>query len=338
MKFGETFTEYLHGDQERVLDKCSHVEYKRLKKVLKSCRTCKGLQDSACKSEQQRDEGNDISESQLCQCQSSCQLCDHMFFSELMKEASDVAGCFSSRARHLLHLHVASGMQRYVLRIRQCFKNDQQAMIEEGRVLIEYIAMNAIAIRKILKKYDKVHKSVNGKNFKSKLRAEHIELLQSPWLIELGAFYLNFNGLNCGESSEFSGHFSFDFNASRPVMMLTLPSSIKLEYDLTCAICLDIVFNPYALSCGHLFCKLCACSAASVMVFEGLKSASPDSKCPICREAGVYAKAVHMLELDLLVKRRFKEYWKERLIAERAEMVKQSKEYWDLQTIYAVGY
>ena len=79
-----------------------------------------------------------------------------MFFSELMKEASDIAGCFSSRARHLLHLHVASGMQRYVLRIRQCFKNDQTAMIEEGRVLIEYIIMNAIAIRKILKKYDKV--------------------------------------------------------------------------------------------------------------------------------------------------------------------------------------
>lgn len=70
------------------------------------------------------------------------------------------------------------------------------------------------------------------------MRAEHIELLQSPWLIELGAFYLNFNGLNCGESREFSGHFSFDFNASQPVMMLTLPNSIKLEYNLTCAICL----------------------------------------------------------------------------------------------------
>ena len=83
-----------------------------------------------------------------------------------------------------------------------------------------------------------MHKSVNGKNFKSKMRAEHIELLQSPWLIELGAFYLNFNGLNCGESSEFSGHFSFDFNASQPVMTLALPSSIKLEYDLTCAVCL----------------------------------------------------------------------------------------------------
>lgn len=73
-----------------------------------------------------------------------------------MKEASDIAGCFSSRARHLLHLHVANGMQRYMLRVRQCFKNDQQAMIEEGRMLIEYVTMNAIAIRKILKKYDKV--------------------------------------------------------------------------------------------------------------------------------------------------------------------------------------
>jgi Ni,Fe-hydrogenase I large subunit len=29
-------------------------------------------------------------------------------------------------------------------------------MAEEGRMLIEYVTMNAIAIRKILKKYDKV--------------------------------------------------------------------------------------------------------------------------------------------------------------------------------------
>lgn len=79
-----------------------------------------------------------------------------MFFSELMKEATDVAGCFSSRVRRLLHLHIASGMQRYVARLCQCFKNDQEVMVQEGRVLIEYVIMNALAIRKILKKYDKV--------------------------------------------------------------------------------------------------------------------------------------------------------------------------------------
>ncbi|KAF3442793.1 hypothetical protein FNV43_RR16710 [Rhamnella rubrinervis] len=323
MKFGETFTEYLHNEQQRFIENCSHVEYKRLKKVLKSCRTCKSLHVS-CNVEQE------ASNDQLCQCQ-SCPLCDQTFFSELMKEASDIAGCFSSRVRRLLHLHFASGVQRYLLRLRKCFKNDQQAMLEEVRMLIEYVTMNATAIRKILKKYDKVHSSENGKNFKSKMQAKHIELLQSPWLIELGALYLNFGGLNGGQLDELSSHFYCHLNARPPVMTLMLQDSIKLDYDLTCAICLETVFNPYALSCGHLYCKSCACSAASVMIFEGLKAASRESKCPICRECGVYAKAVHLVELDLLLKRRCREYWKERLAAERVKVLKQTKDFWDSQ-------
>ncbi|GMY14375.1 probable E3 ubiquitin-protein ligase BAH1-like isoform X1 [Fagus crenata] len=321
MKFGEAFTEYLKGEQDRFLEKCCHVEYKNLKNVLKTCQTCKASPDSC---------------SPDCQCQ-SCPLCDQKFFSELMKEASQIAGCFSSRVRHLLHLHVATGMQRYVMRLRHCFKNDQQAMVLEGWMLIEYATMNALAIRKILKKYDKIHSSVNGRNFKSKLLAEHVELLQSPWLIELGAFELNFNGSDDGDFNEFSSQFSCDFNVASPVMTLMLPHTIKLEFDLTCAICLEVVFNPYALSCGHLFCKSCACSAASVFIFQGLRAASRESKCPTCREVGVYAKAVHMLELDMLLKNRCKDYWKERLAAERAEMVKQSKHYWDSQAKYAIG-
>ncbi|KAF5473985.1 hypothetical protein F2P56_005930 [Juglans regia] len=317
MKFGETFTEYLHGDQEWFLEKCSHVEYKSLKKVLKTCRSCKPLGDS---------------------CKSECQLCDQKFFSELTKEASEINGCFSSRVRHLLDLHVASGMQGYLLRLRRYFKNDQQAMVLEGRMLVEYVTMNAIAIRKILKKYDKVHCSENGRNFKSKLRAEHIELLQSPLLIELAAFYLSLNGEKKGEFNEFSSQFSCDFDATPPVMKLRLPHSIKLEYDLTCAVCLDVVFNSYALSCGHLFCKSCACSSASVLIFQGLKTANPESKCPICRQVGVYAKAMHMVELDMLLKKRCKDYWKERFAAERAETTKQSKEFWDAEAKYLIGY
>ena len=83
-------------------------------------------------------------------------VCDQKFFFELKKEALEIASCFSSRVRHLLHLHVASGMQRYLLHLRHCFKNDQQAMVLEGQMLVEYVTMNAIAIKKILKKYDKV--------------------------------------------------------------------------------------------------------------------------------------------------------------------------------------
>ncbi|KAF5477495.1 hypothetical protein F2P56_004131 [Juglans regia] len=182
------------------------------------------------------------------------QVFDHKFFSKLTKEASEINGCFSSRVRHLLDLHVASGMQGYLFHLRHCFKNDQQAMVLEGWILGEYVTMNAITIKKILKKYDKVHCSENGRNFKSRLREEHIELLQSLLLIELATFYLSFNGKK-GEFNEFS----CDFDATRPVMTLRLLHSIKLEYDLTCVVCRDVVFNSYAMSCSHFFCKSCAC-------------------------------------------------------------------------------
>lgn len=83
-----------------------------------------------------------------------------------------------------------------------------------------------------------VHSSMNGENFKSKMHAEHIELLHSPWLIELGAFYLNSSGLDGCELDGVRGQFSCDLNMTNAVMTLILPDSIKLEYDLTCAICL----------------------------------------------------------------------------------------------------
>lgn len=83
-----------------------------------------------------------------------------------------------------------------------------------------------------------VHSSVNGENFKSRMHAQHIELLHSPWIIELGAFYLNSTGLDNCELDGVYGHFSCDLNINKDVMTLVLPDSIKLEYALTCAICL----------------------------------------------------------------------------------------------------
>lgn len=332
MKFGETFTEYLQ--EEDGSEKFSpHVEYKRLKKVLKSCRACRAAALKASSS----NSNDDHQSSPICHLE-SCQLCDQNFFSELKKEASDIAGCFSSRVRRLLQLHTAPGIQKYLVTLRQCFKNDQKAMMQECQILIEYAMMNAIAMQKILKKYDKVHCSVNGRNFKSKMSSEHLEILQSPWLIELGALYLDFKDSNGGMSNEIFSQFSCNLSDTGSIMTLMFPNSVRLEYNLTCPICLDTVFNPYALGCGHLFCKSCACTAASVMIFQGIKSASNMSKCPVCREVGTYSKAVHMLELDLLQKKRFKQYWKERHASERAETVKQSKLYWDNQTRYAIGF
>lgn len=87
-----------------------------------------------------------------------------------------------------------------------------------------------------------VHSSVNGRNFKSKMRAEHTEILQSPWLIELGAFCKNFNEPSGENSNGLYNPFCFDLTASGPMMTLILPDNVKLEYNLTCAICLVRLF------------------------------------------------------------------------------------------------
>ncbi|CAH1418116.1 unnamed protein product [Lactuca virosa] len=130
--------------------------------------------------------------------------CDRMLFSEIMKEDSDIMGCISSRVRHLVQLH---------------YKTD---------------------LRKILKKYDKVHNSVSGVNFRSKLQAEHLEILQSPWLIELVAFYMNFSESNEMICYELCSYFSCDLRViiSKLVLKLVLPDYVVLEYSLTCAVCL----------------------------------------------------------------------------------------------------
>lgn len=109
--------------------------------------------------------------------------------------------------------------------------------------IILYLAMTSFALNLLLQ----VHCSENGKHFKSKLRAEHVELLQSPRLIELGAFYLNLEGSDGGELNELSSHFSCDLDATPPMMALILPDSLKIEYDLTCAICL--VRKNFQLCC-----------------------------------------------------------------------------------------
>ncbi|KAG8097687.1 hypothetical protein GUJ93_ZPchr0013g34626 [Zizania palustris] len=240
MKFGAIYEEYLREEQDKCIAKCSHVEYKRLKKVLKRCRIGRSLQED-CTNDDQPHEGSNESPD-VCKC-NSCTLCDQMFFTELTKEASEIAGCFSSRVQRLLNLHVPSGVLRYIWRVRQCFIDDQQIMVQEGRMLLNYVTMNAIAIRKILKKYDKIHGSVSGRDFKSKMQTNHIELLQSPWLIELGAFHLNCNSLDMDEpigffKNDFFNNFSCDLTEARPLMTMALSETMKYEYNLTCSICL----------------------------------------------------------------------------------------------------
>lgn len=83
-------------------------------------------------------------------------MCDGSFFPSLLNEMSDVVGFFNQKAQKLLEYHLASGFRKYMLLFKGKPQGNHAALIQEGKDLVTYALINAIAIRKILKKYDKV--------------------------------------------------------------------------------------------------------------------------------------------------------------------------------------
>ncbi|KAG0589557.1 hypothetical protein M758_1G027700 [Ceratodon purpureus] len=370
MKFGKTYSEFIEKEASIQLAGCSYVEFKKLKKVLKRCpmhdspgtvddinvntstssfcsTSCSGDSRvfttpslkamSSTQTKKKHRKGSSASALTSGVCPSSCPGCDAKFFGELIEELSEVVGTFNTRAEQLVKLHMATGLRKYFLGRK---RNHREAMIQEGQVLINYASMNAIAVRKILKKYDKVHKSREGGIFKSRLMAMRSELLKSPYLVELGALHLNLADTKedtVMSDSELVAEFSCDFDTSSPTLTCTLVDSARLDFDLSCSICLDTLFDPIALGCGHLFCNNCACTAANVLGHEGPRAARCNAQCPICRQAGVYVDAVKLKELSSLIKNRCPEDWKERFLQERKQQLKLAKEFYDHQMEALLG-
>jgi E3 ubiquitin-protein ligase BAH len=86
-------------------------------------------------------------------------VCDGTFFPSLLKEMSAVVGFFNERAQKLLELHLASGFRKYFIWIKGKLQKNHVTLIQEGKDLVTYALINAVAVRKILKKYDKVYLS-----------------------------------------------------------------------------------------------------------------------------------------------------------------------------------
>ncbi|KAG0578392.1 hypothetical protein KC19_4G019300 [Ceratodon purpureus] len=279
MKFGKTYTEFIEKEAGNQLAGCSYVEFKRLKKVLKRCtmqdsassgddmdidslsscspshscasdsRACAtlGLDNKPCSpTKKKQRKGSPAAAFTAGECPSSCAGCDAKFFGELMEELSEVVGCFNSRAEQLVKLHMATGLRKYILRGK---RTNREAMIQEGQLLINYASMNAIAVRKILKKYDKVHRSREGGIFKSRLMAMRGELLKSPYLVELGALHLNLADAkeNTSPVTDLVGEFSCDFEAFSPTLTCKLIESATLDFDLSCPICLVCILWSISL-------------------------------------------------------------------------------------------
>ena len=68
----------------------------------------------------------------------------------------------------------------------------------------------------------------------------HIEILQSPWLCELMAFYINLRESKTNNRAVM-GLFEdcmLSFDDDKPTLSCDLFDSMKVDIDLTCSICL----------------------------------------------------------------------------------------------------
>ncbi|XP_047070282.1 probable E3 ubiquitin-protein ligase BAH1-like 1 isoform X2 [Lolium rigidum] len=324
MKFTKKYETYMRGI--RVEEELPGVGLKRLKKMLKKCRSNLSSHHQTVSSSSADAAGSGS------QCAGHCSVCDGSFFPSLLDEMSAVVGCFNEKAKKLLELHLASGFKKYAMWFtNRCHKGHGQ-LIQQGKDLVTYAIINAVAMRKILKKYDKIHYSKQGQEFKAQAQSLHIEILQSPWLSELMAFYMNLRRSKKNEAGmELFRDCTLTFDNDQPTLSCNLFDSMRVDISLTCSICLDTMFDPVSLSCGHIFCYLCCCSAASVTIVDGLKSAHHKSKCPLCRQAGVFPNSVHLDELNMLLSYSCPEYWEKRMQLERVERVRLAKEHWESQ-------
>lgn len=188
---------------------------------------------------------------------------------------SAVVGFFNQKAQKLLEYHLASGFRKYLLLFKGKPQGNHVALIQEGKDLVTYALINAIAIRKILKKYDKVYKhtiqeyvmawfvllllcmmclmkfleqihySKQGQAFKSHAQSMHIGILQSPWLCELMAFHINLRQSKIKSRKRpalFEGC-SLTMNDDKPSLTCELFDSVKVDIDLTCSICLVSIIS-----------------------------------------------------------------------------------------------
>ncbi|KAF3334750.1 E3 ubiquitin-protein ligase BAH1-like 1 [Carex littledalei] len=339
MKFTKKYEEYMQGDREKGLPL---VGLKKLKKILKACRR---EIEAQRRIKEEVEIGESSSSVAIVQskcdnnCSGNCPVCDGTFFPSLLQEMSAVVGCFNDRAKKLLEIHLSSGFKKCMLWFFGNSHNSHGSLIQEGKDLVTYAIINAIAMRKILKKYDKMHHSTQGQAFKTKAQNLHIEILQSPWLCELMAFYINLRKSKVDNNApmELFGDCSLRFDNDKPTLTCCLFESMQVDVDLTCSICLDMVFDAVSLSCGHIFCYMCCCSAASVTIIDGLEVAALNKKCPLCRRQGVYQGAVHLDELNMLLGKSCPEEWDKRRQIERLERIRQAKEHWEFQCRAFVG-
>ncbi|XP_021861426.1 probable E3 ubiquitin-protein ligase BAH1-like 1 isoform X3 [Spinacia oleracea] len=228
MKFCKSYENYMKQFGKKTLP---GIGYRKLKKLINKCRT-----------------HNIQSFDEAVISPPGCSVCDGNFFPSLFDEMLAVVDCFDKEAQKLLDPPLSCPWRIWVYFCFDCSKNEAKdhVLIKEGQELLIYAMFNAIAFRKILKKYDKVHKCEKGREFKSGAQTKHIEVLQSPWFYELMSFQINSRDRKLKATSKDASLFEgldLIFNNDNPSMSCELFDSFRIDVELICPICLVRVYG-----------------------------------------------------------------------------------------------
>ena len=222
----------------------------------------------------------------------------------------------------------------------------------EARECLRWAELNATALRKILKKWDKTNASARGrKALAAYWKRSEYQMLHSPVTMELRAVagmlregedgpVWNTRGSfgSFGSVGEVAGGASAadDSGSDEASPGVTSGSdgthaasqgNAHESEQPTCGVCLDTLYKPVGLECGHVFCRDCLLRAAGVLDHRGTSLAvslrgrttvsrvaageaalEPASwhardKCPECRQSGVFLTSTRLRHVEACIKR-----------------------------------
>lgn len=149
------------------------------------------------------------------------------------------------------------------------------ALAEEAATLLRWADLNALAVTKIAKKVGKCFGSSRAAEFLSAVRRSR-EFMQGPRLVELRSCEKLLAGIRKEESSPQSKESPGEHSCADDGD--ALPTS--------CPSCLDVLFDPVGLGCGHVLCRQYSHHHAQSSFGHGSLF-----HCPLCRKESLSAPA-----------------------------------------------